>query len=360
MKKKLKILHLEDLPFDVEMVEKTLIKASLEFEKRVVDNRVDFEEALSDFTPDVILSDHSLPSFNSTAALKIVQQLTPDIPLILVTATVSEEFAVNVLQQGATDYILKNNLQRLPAAIQSAIEKATAIREKKIAEKELKKSYQQLRKLASHLQNIREEERSAMAREIHDELGQQLTGLKLDVLWLTLKLTHADKEVQEKVKSMEGLLSASLQTVKRLATELHPAILEKLGIIEAIKWQSLEFEKRTGLKVILSLTAEAIEISAAISIALFRIYQESLTNIARHAQATMVTCSLQKWDEELFLIITDNGIGFDIKSIKDKQSLGLLGMKERTVMIGGKYEIASEPGKGTRVLVVVPHTEINL
>jgi signal transduction histidine kinase len=193
-----------------------------------------------------------------------------------------------------------------------------------------------------------------MAREIHDELGQLLTALKLDIMWLGLKIDHSNAELHKKVKGMEKLASSSLITVRKIATELHPALLDKLGLIEAIRWQSREFEKRTGIKIKLNLPTGLIDISNNTAIALFRIYQESLTNVARHADATNVSCSLQKKNTELELIVADNGKGFDVSLIEQMQSLGILGMKERAVMIGGKYEIASEPLKGTKVFVTLP------
>ena len=358
MKNKLRILHLEDISFDVEMVERELKKADILFEKLVVDNRPDFENALDNFLPDIIISDHSLPSFDSGGALELVKLKAPGIPFILVTATVSEEFAVNVLQRGASDYILKSNLKRLPSAVINAIEKSKMLRDKMLAQEELKHSYEQVRKLASHLQDIREEERAFMAREIHDELGQQLTALKLDISWMILKLSKADAVVQEKILTMEKMISVSLKTVKKLATELHPALLDKLGIIEAINWQSREFEKRTGIKIMLTLPEEGVNLPGKTAIALFRIYQESLTNILRHAGATNVSCTLTVKNDKLIFTIKDDGIGFDTAVIEKKQSLGLLGMKERTVMIGGKYEIISETGKGTTVLVMLPVNEI--
>ena len=358
METKLKILHLEDVSFDVEMVERELKKANIVFEKLVVDNEKDFEDALDNFVPDIILSDHSLPSFDSVGALELVKQKTPSIPFILVTATVSEEFAVNVLHQGASDYILKSNLKRLPSAVMNAIGKSKMISEKERAEQELKESYEQVRRLASHLQDIREEERAFMAREIHDELGQQLTGLKLDISWMMLKLSEADEEIKEKIEGMEKMISDSLKTVKKLATELHPALLDKLGIIEAIKWQSREFEKRTNIKIKLDLPVEALNLTAKMAIALFRIYQESLTNIARHAGAANVSCTLKVNNDKVIFNIKDDGVGFDMAGIEKKQSLGLLGMKERTVMIGGKYNITSEPEMGTTVSVLLPFNEM--
>ena len=357
METRLKILHLEDSPIDAELVERALKKGELLFEKKVVDNGRDFEIALSEFVPDVILSDHSLPTFDSLRALELVKQNSPQTPLILVTATVSEEFAVNILQQGAADYILKTNLSRLPSAVYMVIEKSRMIREREDAAAELKHSYQQIRKLASHLQNIREEERASIAREIHDELGQYLTALKLDISWLLLKLKDADTAIIEKTHSMEKLLSTSLTTVKKIASELHPALLDKLGLIEAIKWQSKEFEKRTGIKITLDLPEALESISSKTNIALFRIYQESFTNVARHSGAANVFCSLTKTGNDLLLTITDDGKGFDISATGQQHSLGLLGMKERSVMIGGKYEITSQPGKGTKVSAILPIAE---
>lgn len=360
MEMKLKILHLEDTAADAELVERELKKGGIVFEKIVVDNKSDFEKALDDFMPDIILSDHSLPSFDSAGAIELVKLKCPQIPVILVTATVSEEFAVSILQHGATDYILKSNLKRLTTAVQKALEKCRMISERKHAEEELKHSYLQIRRLASHLQNIREEERASMAREIHDELGQQLTALKLDVSWLILKLKNADPSIAEKVSGMEKLLSNALITVKKLASELHPALLDKLGLIEAIRWQSNEFEKRTGIKITLEIPEELKGISSKTNIALFRIYQEALTNVARHSGALNVWCNLKKDDDNLYFTITDDGKGFDVALSEQRHSLGLLGMKERSVMIGGKYEIISEPGKGTKVYAMLPVNEIEL
>lgn len=342
------------MPFDVEMVERELTKANIQFEKIVVDSKQEFENAMDEFVPDIVLSDHSLPSFNSEGALKIVKEKAPLTPFILVTATVSEEFAVNVLKQGASDYILKTNLSRLPSAVLAAIENTRIKEENILAEYKLKQSYQQLRKLASHLQDIREEERTSIAREVHDELGQQLTALKLDISWLSLKLHRESNEIVEKISSMEKLISTSLSTVKKIVTELHPAILDKLGIKDAIRWQSHEFEKRTGIKIDINLVHGPLDIGEKTAIVLFRIFQETLTNIVKHAKATHVRCSIDKKDNQLLLIIRDDGVGFDETLIEQNQSLGLLGMNERAIALGGTFKISTEPGKGTTVFFSVP------
>ena len=228
------------------------------------------------------------------------------------------------------------------------------ITEKFITEQRLKESYDELRNLASHLQDIREEERAVIAREIHDELGQQITGLKMDVSWISKRIQSEDGAIHQKVKSVLQLLDETVKTVRKIATELRPSILDDLGLIDALQWYSLEFEKRFGIPVSFHTTVEEVNIFKNIAIGLFRIYQESLTNVARHANASFVTTDFTVEGDTLKLTITDNGKGFDPGISGIKKTLGLLGMKERTLMMGGTYVINSTPGKGTTVYVSVP------
>lgn len=227
------------------------------------------------------------------------------------------------------------------------------VTQRKEAEEKLNESLEQIRLLASHLQDVREEERSAMAREIHDELGQQLTGLKMDIAWISRK-TADDEKVQQKIKGTMELMDTMVKTVRKIATDLRPSVLDDLGLVEAMGWQSKEFEKRSGISVEFSWDETGIPIPGNIAIALFRTYQESLTNVARHAAATRVDTRLTRYNNHLNLTITDNGKGFDILRAGYKKTLGLLGMKERALMIGGTYDITSQPGQGTTVLVSVP------
>jgi PAS domain S-box-containing protein len=218
---------------------------------------------------------------------------------------------------------------------------------------QLKKSHEEFRQLASHLQNIREEERASMAREVHDVLGQQITCIKMDVSWLTRHMKDEDRVVSEKIKSVLELIDHTAVTVRKIASELRPSILDDFGLAEALEWQSQEFEKRSQVKVTFISDVSAT-IPENIKIGLFRVYQESLTNIARHAMASNVTSSLKTENNELVLTISDDGKGFDVQAAGKKKTLGLLGMKERTAMLGGKYEINSSQGKGTTVTIRIP------
>lgn len=228
------------------------------------------------------------------------------------------------------------------------------VTEKVKAGEDLKHSYTEIRALATHLQNIREEERTSIAREIHDELGQQLTGLKMDILWLARKLGKQDDEIEKKIKSTVQLTDETVRTVRRIATELRPSILDDLGLIAAIEWHSTEFENRFSIQTVFKSELSQLDLEPATATGLFRIYQESLTNVLRHANAKKITSTLYIEEDVLVMNITDNGKGFDINTIHDKKTLGLLGMKERTLIMGGDYEIKSNAGKGTSVTVSVP------
>ncbi len=232
------------------------------------------------------------------------------------------------------------------------------ISDRKRAEQELDKSYKAIRELTAHLQNIREEERSHIAREIHDELGQQLTVLKMDVSWLNKKIGNSDDAIKEKMKSLLTMLDETVNSVRRISSELRPSLLDDLGLAAAMEWQLTEFEKRSGIRTNFICSGEEIKLPESVKTALFRILQESLTNVARHSGAKNVETVFLSEADSCVLSITDNGNGFDKQKVADKKTLGILGMKERTSMIGGTYEIASTSGKGTTVTVKIPFIKI--
>jgi PAS domain S-box-containing protein len=228
------------------------------------------------------------------------------------------------------------------------------ISEGKRTQAKLQQINEQLRHLSAHLQDVREEERTSIAREIHDELGQQLTGLKMDIAWLRKKMKTEDKQFLNKLSSMNELIDQTVGSVRRIATQLRPSVLDDLGLVDALEWQSVEFGNRFGIQVEFVSGIPELEFPSNISTGLFRIYQESLTNVARHSGAKKVMTTLQLNEEDLMLTVTDDGHGFDIHSAGDRKTFGLLGIKERTLMLGGKCEIVSEPEKGTAITVTMP------
>jgi len=211
-----------------------------------------------------------------------------------------------------------------------------------------------LHNLSLHLQNIQENERTAIAREIHDELGQLLTGLKMEVGWLNRKLPD-EPLLKDKGQEILSMISGMLKTVKRIAMDLRPNILDELGLIAALEWQGQEFQKHTGIKSKFLASQLNCDLEKNLSINIFRIYQEALTNIARHANATLVETILKQEDSHISLVVKDNGEGFDLNEVKKKNSLGLIGMKERAIMLHGDLIIESNKPKGTVIILKVPY-----
>ena len=475
----LKLLQLEDDSSDAELIGKFLRRAGLEFTSTVVSDKSEYLAAIRSSAFDAILADNSLPQFNSSDALKLLQKEGVDSAFILVTGTVSEEFAVDIIHKGADDYILKGNLTRLPAAIMQAIEKKQMQREKldaeaglvkserryrtlfqrnpagiyqstadgriidcnnafcrmlgygspgemrkinsrdlyfsevemrqfiarihyekflsnfestlrkkdgspvyvignislvennefdipviegiminitdrKTAEENLKKINLELHDLSSHLQNIREEERIEIARDIHDELGQQLTGLKMDVYSLNKQIKSDDLAIREKFSDILGLIELSVNSVRKIAAHLRPGVLDDLGLVAALQWQSQEMQTRHGLSINFIPDQSEIEAPSAVSTGLFRIYQEALTNAVRHSNAQVVDSSIKIVDDRIILQIRDDGKGIDMSTIGKGKTFGLLGIKERVYIMEGHYEFSSEPGKGTSLYISVP------
>jgi len=228
------------------------------------------------------------------------------------------------------------------------------ITDRMLAAEELQNSREQLRNLSTYLESVREQERTVIAREIHDELAQTLTALKMDLSWLDNRLPQDQKPLSAKTKSMHSLIDTTIKTVKRISAELRPGILDDLGLVAAIEWQAEEFQDRTGITCHVTVEPGDLTVDQDRSTAIFRIFQETLTNIARHARATKVAVGLTKRARRLTLRVKDNGIGITEEQIADSKSFGLIGMRERVYPWGGNVSVTGTSGKGTRVLVSVP------
>lgn len=225
---------------------------------------------------------------------------------------------------------------------------------RKKAEEELHQLNEELRSLSSHLQNIREEERMQIARDIHDELGQKLTGLKMDVTWLNKKLGTGDEIVKQKIHSIIELIDETLKSIRKISSDLRPSLLDNIGLIAALEWHSEEMAKRSEIRVNFSADISEPNIPVAKVTSIFRIYKELLTNALRHANARAINSSLRLHDNHLVLEIKDDGQGMDPEITATKKTLGLIGIKERTFALGGKYDLKSELGKGTEVKISIP------
>ncbi len=352
-----KILFLEDDPDDVEFIREELDEAKVDFISRQVETKQAFLEEIEDFCPDIVLADYSLPSFNGMKAFELLKNMDLQIPFILVTGALSEQLALECLSQGVDDFILKSSFKRLPAAIINAIKKKESEKEKIRMAFELKKSHEELQLLLGRHHIAREEERKTIARDLHDELGQVLTGLKIDITMLWKKLAagkiSSPQVVDEEFGSIMKLIDKTMQSAIRISSGLRPEILDELGVIEAIRWLAQEFEARNKIVCKVILPSELLEIDRDFSIALFRIVQETLTNVVRHAHATRVEIHLEVKDAVLFLEIIDNGKGISDQEIANSNSLGIIGLRERVRFLNGIFDIQGQT-QGTVVSVTIP------
>jgi len=482
----LKILVLEDVAADAELMLRALQRGGVQCRARIVASEADFRRGLDESEPDIILSDFALPGFDGMSALRMARALRPDTPFLFVSGTIGEERAVETLKEGASDYVIKDSLQRLPAAVQKALEAQRLRAAKRETDEVLRESEARYRNIvksvieciitvderqcivvfnpaaeslfgyaraemigkplgmliperyhARHVEHIRrfaatgqtsramgkyglihglrangeefpieatisqsgispnklftvilrdisermrveqalrdytgrlrllshrlfeaeENERRRLARELHDRVGQNVTALSLNLNLVRAELP-ADvlQKISARLNDCEGLLYSTAQLVRDVIVDLRPPGLDELGLVAALNEYARQVSSRGGL----STTVTGIEIlprlPPATEITLFRIAQEALNNIAKHAGATGVTLTVEAGPDTVVLTIADNGRGFDTaaRPVRPTSSLGMVSMRERAESISGQLRVESSPGEGTRVIVEAP------
>jgi two-component system, NarL family, sensor histidine kinase UhpB len=262
------------------------------------------------------------------------------------------------VQLPGSDRWLRSNLDPVMTSdekkVTGAILFLSDISKEKQAENRLRETLGHVRKLSSHLHSAREEERKSIAREVHDELGHALTALKMDISWLVRKISEKDASLSERAQGMSQLIDQTISTVRRISTALHPPVLDDLGLDAALDWLARDYQDRTDIKTVLELPEHPEQIRSSRASAVFRIVQEALTNVARHAQATEVRVSWSQDDDHIVVSVVDNGQGFDSEPHRKRSGFGLLSMSERARDIGGQLELKSKPKQGTRLRLTFP------
>jgi signal transduction histidine kinase len=377
---RLRILLIEDNPGDARLIRDMLAQArGMACEPEWVDTLSAGIARLKEQPFDVVLLDLGLPEGHGLDTLRRLLTEAPSASTVIVMSGLSDEdVAVEAVHSGAQDYLVKGHVDAalLTRSIRYAIERnqardalrraheelecRVAQRTSELArnvaaleetERRLNESQQLLRELAARAEAVREEERKALTREIHDEMGQYLSALRLGVSLLELEFGKDNPSLQEKTRKLVTLVDSTIKVVRSVVSSLRPAALD-MGIVSALDWLAEQFTGRTGVPCSVHVEGD-IPLDEKSATELFRVVQESLTNISRHAQATDVDVSLKRTETHYVLQVRDNGQGFD-PAVRKRQSFGLVGIRERALALGGEADIASAPGTGTTVSLAFP------
>lgn len=350
------ILIVEDSPDDLALLLLALRRAGYAPDYRCVRNAEETAQALDDRPWDIVLSDYTLPDYSGLMALRQVQAFDPDMPFIIVSGNIGEDVAVAAMKAGAHDYLIKGSLARLGAAIEREVREAGVRRARRKSEQELHQARLRLQALASRMLQVQEAERRHIARELHDEIGQSLTAMKLNLDALQRRLgDHAALPLAIEVTDIAELL---LDQVRKLSLDLRPPQLDDLGLSAALNWLVKRHGGQDGPTILLEAPDRLPRLDPIIETASFRIAQEALTNALRHARAAEVRIALGIEEECFRLSVRDDGVGFDAAAAQARAvhggSLGLVGMRERAMLAGGTLDVAARPGDGTEVSASFP------
>ncbi|MEN6586756.1 MAG: response regulator [Sulfuricella sp.] len=361
------VLIVEDTPASLQLLSDLLTQAGY-----AVRQAQDGEMALlsaRERPPELVLLDIRMPGIDGYEVCRRLKAdpRTCDVPVVFLSAQHETEDKVQGFKLGAVDFVAKPyqpdevlarvrthiELRRLQTGLEQRVRERTADYEQ--SEKKLQASWQQLQELAGFLQTVREEERTHMAREIHDELGQALTALRIDLAWLVNKCTGDDPRIAEKLTSSHQLVVRTLDAVRRISEDLRPGMLDDLGLAAAIENHVAKFIEHSGIPCALTMNREEFNIDDSMATAIFRLTQEALTNVSRHAAAHNVKVEILDGDDAIHVTVQDDGSG--LPPSNGRKTFGLLGMRERVKMFGGKFDMASVPGKGTRIDATFPKNQ---
>ena len=347
----LHILHLEDSLIDHRLTRATLRRAGMAFNMAHADTLEAFMQQVLTEKFDVILADYRLPGFTALDAWQQVAQQKTHPPFILLSGAIGEAAAVDAIRLGMADYVLKDDMVRLPHVIERACEvhQARLARERAIAD--LAASQRRLADLTEHLQSSIEQERAAIAREIHDDIGGALTAIRFDLAWVARHTTQT--QVREHTQAATQMLQHALGASQRIMMNLRPPILDQ-GLVAAVQWLASSFERRTGVTTVVRTSSGAVDISAEIQLVAYRTAQEALTNVAKYAAPQSVHIELADSEGVLTLEVADDGCGIEPAMREKPKAFGLKGLQERARTVNGWLDISSHPGKGTSVILSVP------
>ncbi len=346
-----KILHLEDSLIDHQLVQRSLKQAGLDFTIEQVDTLPAFLQAVQAGSIDVILADYRLPGFTALDAWASLASMARHPPFILLSGAIGEAAAVDAIKLGMSDYLLKDNLAKLAHSIARAIEVQEARLAREQANADLADSEQRLAAFAEHLQTTIEQERAAIAREIHDDIGGSLAAIQFDLAWVA-RHSH-DAGTLQHVGNATDMLRHAIGASQRIMMNLRPAVLDQ-GLVAALEWLCASFEKRCGIATTYDAAALRSEPSKEVALTAYRTAQEALTNISKYAQCSRVKVELSDAAGALTLEVTDNGCGITAEQLAKPKAYGLKGLNERARTVGGWLDVSTLTRGGTSIILSIP------
>ncbi|APW36657.1 hypothetical protein RD110_05115 [Rhodoferax koreense] len=347
----IQLLHLEDSEVDHQLVRRALRRQGTEFEMVRVETLEEFQQQVHGRPFDLILADYHLPGFTAIDAWQALQREKCQPPFVLLSGAIGEAAAVDAIHLGFSDYLLKDDINRLAHVIDRAIEVHQIRLAKERADAELAASERRLAELAEHLQISIERERAAIAREIHDDIGGSLAAVNLDLAWLARR--HKEDSTAAHIAAASEMLQHALGASQRIMMNLRPPILDQ-GLVAAVQWLAQSFQKRTGIATAFRTTQEKIDVSKEVRLVAYRTAQEALTNISKYAECSAVSIDLSDGEGVLTLEVTDNGRGLDRTALDKPKAFGLRGLAERAKTVEGWLDISSRGGVGTSIILSVP------
>ena len=345
------VLHLEDSIPDHLLVKRELQKSQESIEIQRVENLETFRTALTKNRFDVILADYRLPGFTALDAWKLMNELSVRLPFVLLSGAIGETAAVQAIQAGICDYLPKEDISKLRHVMQRAIEMHHIVLAREQADAELAQSQKQLANFAEQLQSTIEQERAAIAREVHDDIGGSLAAIRFDLAWMERHVSDAGTLAH--VQAATEMLQHAVEASQRIMMNLRPAILDQ-GLGAAIHWLGASFSRRTGIPTLIRAQLKNEQLSKDIQLTAYRTAQEALTNASKYAQCTQVKIDLAGDEHFLTLEVADNGHGMTDQPTGAQGGFGLKGLKERAKTVGGWLDISTQKGVGTSITLSIP------
>jgi signal transduction histidine kinase len=345
------ILHLEDSELDHALVCRELDRSGEDFKIHRVETLDEFAKALDNTVFSVVLADYRLSGFTAMDAWEIIKNKSVRLPFVLLSGAIGESAAVSAIKAGITDYLPKDELNKLWRVLTRAIEVNRILIDKESADRELSLSEQRLSRFAEHLQATIEQERTAIAREIHDDIGGSLAAIRFDLAWIGRHT--GDSGIQSHVAAASDMLSHAVNASQRIMVNLRPAVLDQ-GLVAAIHWLASDFTKRTGVPVAIEAPAQLNGVSKSKQLVAYRTTQEALTNVSKYAQCSKVRIELSDAEHFLTLEVADDGCGISPGALLKASSYGIRGLSERARTVGGWLDVSSQLGQGTALILSIP------